>query len=288
MLATLIVCTRNRASRLGTFLSYLDAVDFSDSELIFINNGSNDDTDQILGEWTHGKPWTRILFEPQKGLGTARNTGWKNATSEFIVFTDDDCYAASDYIQQHIRHYQNNPSLGWVSGRILLHDPKDAKITIQENTDPVTYPADRFLQAGSVHGANLSFRKIALERIGGFDPLMGVGSLFPCEDIDAAARACFHGFEGLYSPKPVVHHHHMRQTLEEVNALQALYRMGRGSYYAKCLSTPGMRKLSLRGIAGKWRHQPMPEVYTEIKAMWNWWRITKARACKGHSQAVRA
>ena len=286
MKATLIVCTRNRASRLGTFLSYLDAVDFSDAELIFVNNGSEDDTDMVLRQWTQGKPWAHILFEPQKGLGTARNTGWKQATGEIIVFTDDDCYAAPDYIQQHIRLYEASSALGWISGRILLHDPLDAKITIQENTHTVAYPASRFLQAGSVHGANISFRKTALERIGGFDPLMGVGSLFPCEDIDAAARACFQGFEGLYSPKPVVQHHHRRQTPQEVNALECLYSLGRGSYYGKCLTTPGMRKLYLRGIAGKWRHQPLHEVCSEIKAMWNWWRITRSRANLPPPQAI--
>lgn len=278
MRASLIVCTRNRANRLGTTLEYLEQVDLRDAELIFVNNGSDDHTEEILGQWSKGKENVRILFEPNKGLGRARNTGWKRALGEVVVFTDDDCYPYPDYVQQHIALYEKTPRLGWVSGRILLHDPKDAKITIQENDYTVRYPSCQFLPTGSVHGANISFRRSALEKIDGFDPLMGVGALFPCEDIDAAARACYAGFEGLYSPAPVVYHHHRRQTSEQVAALERDYRTGRGSYYAKCLSNPIMRKAYLRRILGKWRHQSLPEVCCEAKAIWNWWKLTRHHA----------
>ena len=273
--ASLIICTRNRASRLGACLGYLDSVDFADAELVLVDNGSDDDTAQILSSWAAGKSHVRLVSEPKKGLGNARNAGWKAARGSTLVFTDDDCYAAPNYVQEHIRLYEQHPELGWISGRILLHDPLDAKITIQENTFAVSYRPYRFLEPGAVHGANLSFRRTALETIGGFDTLMGVGSFFPCEDLDAAARVAFRGFAGLYSPDPVVEHHHGRKTPEEVHSLERVYRLGRGGYYGKCVATRGMRAVYLRGILGKWFHQPAAEICLEAKSMCKWWWIAR-------------
>ena len=271
--ASLIICTRNRASRLSVCLGYLDSVDFTDAELVLVDNGSDDDTARILASWAAGKGHVRIVHEPTKGLGNARNAGWKASRGSILVFTDDDCYAAPTYVQEHTHLYEMDARLGWVSGRILLYDPLDAKITIQENTFTVPYAPYRFLEPGAVHGANLSFRRAALDAIGGFDSLMGVGSYFPCEDLDAAARVAFQGFAGLYSPNPVVQHHHGRQTNEEVRALEQTYRLGRGAYYGKCLSTRGMRSIYLRRILGKWFHQPAPEIWLEAKSMCRWWWI---------------
>lgn len=274
MKASLVICTRNRASRLHRSLASLEGLDLADAELVFVNNGSEDATGEILREWAANRERVRVVDEPQKGLGRARNTGWRTSRGEVVVFTDDDCYPAPDYVQEHVKLYDAFPSLGWVSGRILLHDPKDARITIQENDFTVSYPSRRFLDPGSVHGANMSFRRSALEAIDGFDPLMGVGSLFTCEDLDAAARALFKGFEGQYSPLPVVEHHHGRQTKDEVEKLERSYRIGRGNYYGKCLWTPCMRRAYFRAIVGKWIHSPARHILVEAKAALDWRRIT--------------
>jgi glycosyltransferase involved in cell wall biosynthesis len=281
MKSSLVICTRNRASRLGRCLEFLEVLDLENAEIVFVNNGSEDETGEILRAWTEGRPDVRVVDEPRQGLGRARNTGWKSSRGEIVVFTDDDCYATPSYVQEHIRLYDADPSLGWISGRILLYDPNDAKITIQENTEPTRYPPYRFLEAGAVHGANMSFRRSALEAIGGFDPLMGVGSHFICEDLDAAARACFRGFAGLYSPNPVIQHHHGRQTRLQVDSVARQYRIGRGNYYGKCLWNPSMRRSYLRAILGKWLRMPLREVMREAKAIWDWrtlsWSIERSK-----------
>lgn len=277
MMASLVICTRDRAARLPRCLESLDKLDRSGVEIVFVDNGSRDDTTEVLLTWARSKPDIQVVHESKPGLGRARNTGWIASRGEIVVFTDDDCYPMPDYVQRHILLYGDNPRLGWITGRILLFDQSDARITIQENTQTVHYPAREFLSTGSVHGANISFRRTALEAIGGFDPLMGVGAFFSCEDIDAAARACYSGFEGLYSPLPSVYHHHGRQTSEQVRSLESDYRKGRGAYYAKCLATPSMRSEYLRRVLGKWRRQPFVETRDEALAILKWFRKTHLR-----------
>ena len=77
--------------------------------------------------------------------------------------------------------------------------------------------------------------------LGGFDESIGAGTRFPCEDLDLLTRASFAGFTGVYDPRPVVLHHHRRQSLEQVQALERHYDHGRGAYYAKALLTPKQR-----------------------------------------------
>ena len=88
-------------------------------------------------------------------------------------------------------------SLGFVGGRVLLFDPTDFPITIQELDHRVEIEPCAFVPAGLIHGANFAFRREVLEAIGGFDPGFGAGTPgFACEDVDAVARAAAAGWWG--------------------------------------------------------------------------------------------
>jgi hypothetical protein len=114
-------------------------------------------------------------------------------------------------------------------------------VTIDERDYPVEMAPHSFVSAGAIKGANLSFRREALQRIGGFDPKLGAGTPFPCEDIDAVAAVLWAGYRGRYDPRPLVLHHHRRRDAD-VPGLRAGYDRGRGAYYAKFLLRPECRR----------------------------------------------
>jgi|GEM_PF-721803 len=245
---TFIICTRNRADRLGGTLESLRAIR-SDIpwEAIIVDNASTDDTAAVIGQWTHEDRRLRYLLVTRIGLGAGRAAGWQEAKGEIVSFTDDDCYVKPDYVDQIVRVFAEHPRVGVVGGRILLHDPNDARITIDERTEPRHYPARTFIGAGALHGANLSFRKEALQQSGGFDPGLGAGTPFPCEDIDAVAAVTWAGWDARYDARPTVSHHHMRKQAD-VPALQVGYDAGRGAYFAKYI----MRRDTRAAYARAW------------------------------------
>jgi GT2 family glycosyltransferase len=100
---------------------------------------------------------------------------------------------------------------------------------------------------GHVQGANMAFRRDVLQAIGGFDPLLGAGTPFPCEDLDAASRASQAGWKGGYFPAPTVHHHHRRRTADVAPLLRS-YRYGLGAYFASLL----LRRVPPRRVLGAW------------------------------------
>src|SRR5262249_60477415 len=60
-------------------------------------------------------------------------------------------------------------SVDYMVGRVMLHDPADYPIAINESMTPVTYQARSFLSAGLgfFGGGNMAFRRSVLAEIGG-------------------------------------------------------------------------------------------------------------------------
>jgi hypothetical protein len=233
---SVVLCTYNRIERLQRCVAALRAVrSEQDWELVIVDNGSDDGTGAFLAALPPDTFRPRIVkvVESKRGLATARNTGVRLARGNIIAFTDDDCYVSPDYIDALILAFASEPLVGFLGGRILLHDQSDLRITIQESEEYRTLAPRTFIDAGTVQGANMAFRKTCLDRIGGFDENFGVGSGFACEDIDAAAASLWAGIAGAYDPRPKVFHHHGRKTKSEEDALWCFYDKGRGAYYVK-------------------------------------------------------
>jgi glycosyltransferase involved in cell wall biosynthesis len=255
MTISLIICTRNRAEPLRRCLAAVAAiVHDGDWELVIVDNGSTDATPAVIGGFAEAQDFRVVLVsQPLPGLSNARNAGVAAARGSLVLFTDDDCYVAPDLLDA-TRAAFADPAIGFVTGRVRLFDPGDARITINESTVSVGFAARAFLATGLVKGANLGFRRAALDRIalGGqpFDPLLGAGARFPAgEDSDAAQRVALAGWAGAYDPAMVVFHHHGRRSAD-VAALYRGYDVGRGAFHAKLLTLAGGFRAGLRAWAG--------------------------------------
>jgi len=202
--------------------------------------------------------------EQRIGLGNARNLGLSVARGEIIAFTDDDCYPAENFLETTCQCFEEDARLGFVGGRILLHDPTDYPITIQKSEEPQHILPGAFIPAGLIQGANFSFRSVALRSVGGFDPRFGAGTRFCPEDIDALARLSACGWHGRYDPRPLVYHHHRRKTRVEADRLMRQYDRGRGAYYAKCILNPTLRWAYARAWYRRMRQQDSVTTWREI------------------------
>jgi len=195
---SLIICTRDRCQRLARCLESVRRIAFDRPwELIIVDNGSTDETATVVREFIKTADVRPIyLFEPRLGKSKGLNTALETARGQILAFTDDDCYPAPDFLSQVWSAF-DDPSVGYISGRIMLHDPSDHPITINESLTPVTYPARSFVCAGCVQGANMAFRRRVFFDIGGFDPLFGPGALFASnEETEAVGRASAMGWKG--------------------------------------------------------------------------------------------
>ena len=240
---SLIISTRNRAPSLERCLETVRLIRGDTPwELVVVDNGSTDDTAEILrGFAQRSRVRMRVVSEPIPGLSRARNAGARAARGEVLIFTDDDCYIQSDFIEQY-RGIFADPALGFAGGRIMLHDRSDFPLTINESDAEQRFPAERPVPCGIIQGANMAFRRQALERAGGFDERLGSGTAFPAEDWDMLTRVGALGWSGGYFPGPTVSHHHGRKPSEARNLIR-VYNIGSGAVYLKLTMNPEMRRL---------------------------------------------
>jgi glycosyltransferase involved in cell wall biosynthesis len=258
---SIVICTRNRARRLPRTLKALRALSTRRAyEVIWVDNASSDNTAAVLSSELADTPAARYVLCEQIGLGAARNTGWKASCGSIVAFTDDDCYPSPDYVDALAVAFSDYPDVGVIGGRILLYNPQHARITIEEGQSPHLFPRRSFLRAGSLQGANIAFRRAALETIGGIDPELGAGTRFPCEDIDAVTAALWAGFDARFDPRPVVQHDHGRVEADVPSLLRS-YDRGRGSFFAKYILRSDTRTVYVvRWLRSAWPRQDWPGI----------------------------
>lgn len=265
---SLIVCTKNRAMRLDRCLAAIAAIETPQDigfEFLLVDNGSTDSTRAVYERRKRTMAFpTRYLLDATPGIGNAMNCGYRASAGSIVAFTDDDCYPAPDFAATVAAAFADL-RVGVVAGRILLHDPADLPITIEESREPRRFPAGAYVRPGQFHGANLCFRRDALDQVGGFDPLFGPGSYIgSAADCDAAARVCLAGWDGLYEPSIVVRHHHGRRPVH-LPGLRKRYGIGSGGYHMKLLVHEGQWRHFLRFLRGAVKRvvQDPPSVFWE-------------------------
>ncbi|WP_137166287.1 glycosyltransferase [Salinimonas lutimaris] len=270
---SVVICTYNRADALKQCLASFEQIDYANPwELVVVDNNSSDHTATVIEQARvqYNLP-IKMVFEQQQGLGYARNAGLKATQYPIVAYTDDDCYPQADYLSQ-IEHNFAKHDIGFVGGRVLLHDPTDLELTVQFSTETVFFSPTSYMRAGVIHGANFAFKRELLIAADGFDPNLGAGSPFKAgEDTDLLTECQRLGAQGKYAPEIVVSHHHGRKTQAEFDSLMHSYDIGRGAYYAKRLFFCSGRRLR---TAKYWfyciRHQPWAMTKTELKAAWQY------------------
>ena len=92
MLITVAICSLNHAELLRRTLQSLAALQVPHDlgwEVVVVNNGSTDHTDQVLAAFADRLP-LRCEVEPERGLSRARNRAVDTARGDYMVWTDDD------------------------------------------------------------------------------------------------------------------------------------------------------------------------------------------------------
>jgi len=265
---SLVICTRNRAAQLPACLDHVRALVCGSAwEIVIVDNGSTDGTADLIAAFQGAAPApVRYVFEQTPGLGRARNAGVRAAAGRVIAFTDDDCYVQPDFLSETLRAFED-PRLGFVTGRVELHDPSDIPVTINPSRTPKRFAGKGYLPTDEIMGANFAFRAETLSAIGGFSDDMGAGTPFAAEDVDAAARALAAGWQGAYDPDIVVRHHHGRRA-EDLPKLMKSYDIGRGAYIVTYLLRGDLVGF-LKGIAAlRWRiHEPRMWLVTPLREL---------------------
>ena len=277
---SLIICTRNRAKQLEVCLASVARIRCERPwEAVIVDNGSCDDTRAVVSKFFENNAVRgRYAWEPESGLSRARNAGVNASSGDIVAFTDDDCYPAPDFLDRICETFAD-PCIGFMGGRILLHDPGDYPLTVNESLETLRFTAGGIVPCAAVQGANMAFRRAALVAVGGFDPTLGAGTPFPAEDWDAVARVCSSGWSGGYFPAPVVSHHHGRAAVDAASHLRT-YHYASGAVFAKLVMDRPTRwpygRHWVRRVLGdaKYHHR---KLFHQFRGAIDYWRLASRK-----------
>lgn len=87
---SVIIPVYNVEKYLSKCIESVLAQDFSDYEILLIDDGSTDNSGKICDEYAEKYSAIKVIHQQNNGLGGARNTGIENAQGEYLLFVDSD------------------------------------------------------------------------------------------------------------------------------------------------------------------------------------------------------
>jgi len=98
-LTTVIIPAYNSESSIEKCLDSLATQTYSHFEVIVVNDGSTDKTEEICKKFIARYSFIRTINQRNKGVSEARNSGLAAAKGDYIVFVDSDDYVKPEYLE---------------------------------------------------------------------------------------------------------------------------------------------------------------------------------------------
>lgn len=177
---TVVVPFRNEAKNLERLVNSLQKLSYEKFDVVFVNDHSEDDSKKII-ERTTGRStfkWIMIDLDDKEGKKAAITAGVKLSTAEIIVTTDADCWMDTRWLDHINAAFDKNTNM--VAGpvvfkgkRSLFNDWQQLEFSTLIGTGGALI---RMNAPMICNGANLSYRKLAFEKVNGFQGVLGTPS----------------------------------------------------------------------------------------------------------------
>ncbi|MEO6801809.1 MAG: glycosyltransferase [Granulicella sp.] len=198
---SIIIPTFNGAARIGKCLdALLQQAAGRNSEILVVNDGSTDNTVEVLQQY----PSVRFITQLNAGPATARNRGAQEATGKILLFTDDDCVPMPDWIGAMLEPFRNPEVVG----------AKGVYRTLQKNLAArfvqIEYEDKYHMMAGLtsidfIDTYSAAFLRDRFLEMGGYDSSFPVAC---AEDIELSYRMSARGWLMKFVPAAIVYHTH--------------------------------------------------------------------------------
>jgi glycosyltransferase involved in cell wall biosynthesis len=176
---SVILCTFNRAHLVKRAIESVLKQTFTDWQLIIVDDGSTDHTDEIVRKYVERDPRIVYTYAQNQGPGLARNRGIRLSSGEYITFIDSDDEYHPTHLQSRFEILSSRPEIDLLHGGLdIVGDP---------------FVADKNDITQKIHlsecfaGGTFFIKRNLIQRLGGFnDRVYG-------DDTDFAERAVADG-----------------------------------------------------------------------------------------------
>jgi glycosyltransferase involved in cell wall biosynthesis len=112
-----VIPTYNRARLLPAALDSVFAQTYGDWEIVVVDDGSKDDTEDVVRRYGER---IRYIRQENRGVGAARNVGIENAHGEFIAFLDSDDFWYDFKLALQVALFEQRPQLNFLFTEFIV------------------------------------------------------------------------------------------------------------------------------------------------------------------------
>ena len=195
---SIIIPTYNRSHHLRKAIDSALAQSFTDIELIVVDDGSKDDTGELVRNYADAR--IQYLHQENAGRSAARNAGMEASAGRFISLLDDDDIHFPHKLHHQMAFLAAHPYLDAVaSAGYLIGENDDIQGVFSQRTQPIEITLPDNIHQTGIPPSSLLFRRKCLDRMDcWFDP-----GISYAEDNDFIIRFLLSGHRLVWLPRPL-------------------------------------------------------------------------------------
>ena len=120
MKVSVLLCVFNGQNSIERAIKSILNQDFREFELLIINDGSNDKTEDIINKYLQIDPRIRYFYKEHSGLTNSLIYGLQEAKGEWIARIDADDYSKNNRISTQLKLVENNKNVVLVGSNFSL------------------------------------------------------------------------------------------------------------------------------------------------------------------------
>lgn len=224
MTTAAVLVTYNHAATVGTVLAGLAAQREAPTQVVVVDNASQDGTRERLEDFARGLPLEVVRWRENRGFAAAFNEGVRRSTAPWVLSVNPDCRLAPQFLTVLVQALLAHPRAGAGCGLLWRAAGEELRGTdVVDSAGMVMTAGGRHWDRGGgrpispaleepawvfgATGAAALYRRTALEDVaypGG--EVMDEGFFAYREDADLAWRMQRRGWSCLYHPQAVGYH----------------------------------------------------------------------------------
>jgi glycosyltransferase involved in cell wall biosynthesis len=172
ILVSIVIPVYNGERYLSYTLDSVLAQTHKNIEIIVIDDGSTDDTKDILESYSAKYPVIRTVHKTNSGVSVARNSGWEIAKGQFISFLDADDIWTPENLDLKLDFLINHPNAFGVTSQCEIMDEKNIRKGEIKKGDPNVNLEDILIWKGNyiTIPSGILFKWETMKLLNGFNP----------------------------------------------------------------------------------------------------------------------
>lgn len=179
---SVVIPAYNAPATIGPAIESVLAQTRSELELIVVDDGSSDETPEVVAGYEKSDERVRLVRQANAGVAGARNTGIARAGGEFVSFLDNDDLWLPRYLELMGAALDADERAGFAYTDGWTLDHATRRIFVESTMSATALPGDpprdteglmiALVRANFVL-SSATVRKRVLDEVGGFDPAIG-------------------------------------------------------------------------------------------------------------------